>query len=76
LRPHFGPSKSLWTGQSYDASQAGFNFMPHQASYQSQLGTIAKWVGMEHMHPSVVEVQLPGLRTTDTFSVTTFDFII
>jgi Plavaka transposase len=48
--------------------------MPHQALYQSQLGAIAKWVGMEHMHPSVVEVQLPGLRATDTISVTTFDF--
>jgi Plavaka transposase len=49
--------------------------MPQQASYQSQLGTILRWVGMEHMHPSVVEIPLPGLRAADTIEVTTFDFI-
>jgi hypothetical protein len=53
----------------YDAAQSGYKFMPHQASYQSQLGTIARGVGMDHMHPSIVEIPLPGLRAEDTIEV-------
>jgi hypothetical protein len=60
---------------AYDAAQSGYKFMPHQASYQPQLGMIARWVGMEHMHPSIVEISLPGLGAEDTIEVTTFDFI-
>jgi hypothetical protein len=56
---------------AYDAAQSGYKIMPHQVSYQSQLGTIACWVGMEHMHPSVVEIPLPGLCEEDTIEVTT-----
>jgi hypothetical protein len=56
---------------AYDAAQSRYKFMPHQ----SQLETIAQWVGMEHMHPSVVKIPFPGLRAEDTFEVTTFDFI-
>jgi Plavaka transposase len=58
-----------------DASQSGYNFIPQQESYQSQMQTIAKWVGMEHMRPSVVNVPLPGIRPDDAIPVTTFDFI-
>jgi hypothetical protein len=57
-----------------NAAQSGYTFMPHQASYQSQLGTIACWVGMEQMH-TIVEIPLPGLCAEDTIEVTTFDFI-
>jgi Plavaka transposase len=60
---------------AYDAAQSGYNFMPLQSSYQAQLGTLSRWVGMEHMHPSVVEIPLPGIRADDTIEVTTFDFI-
>jgi hypothetical protein len=45
---------------AYDAAQAGYKFMPHQVSYQAQLGTIAQFVGMEHMHPSVVDFHFLG----------------
>ena len=60
---------------AFDASQSGYNFIPQQESYQSQIQTMAKWVGMEHMRPSVVTVALPGIRPNDAIPVTTFDFI-
>jgi hypothetical protein len=59
----------------YDAAQAGCNFMPHQASYQSQVDTLAQWVGMAHMHPTVVEVKLLGAQPGNSISVTMFDCI-
>jgi hypothetical protein len=58
-----------------DAAQSGYKFIPQQASYQSQVETICKWVGMEHMHPTEVIVPLPGIRPGDTVPVTTFDFV-
>ena len=58
-----------------DAYQTGYNFMPRQSSYQSQMHTLKQWVGMEHMHPTVVDVALPGVRPDDTIPVTTFDFV-
>jgi hypothetical protein len=60
---------------AFDAAQSGYNFIPQQESYQSQLQTISKWVGMEHMHPLVVNVPLPGIRPDDEVPVTTFDFV-
>jgi hypothetical protein len=58
-----------------DASQTGYKFLPHQENYKSQLRTITKWVGMDHMKPSVVQVSLPGKRPDDVIPVTTFDFV-
>jgi hypothetical protein len=53
-----------------DATQSGYKFMPYQHSYQAQLHTIAKWVGMDHMRPELVEVPRPGKRPDDTLPVT------
>lgn len=58
-----------------DASQSGYKFMPRQQTYNSQISIIEKWVGMENMRPTEVVVALPGKRTDDHISVTTFDFI-
>jgi hypothetical protein len=60
---------------AFDAAQSGYNFIPQQESYQAQLQLIVKWVGMEHMRPSVVHVPLPGIRPEDEIPVTTFDFV-
>jgi hypothetical protein len=60
---------------AFDAAQSGYNFIPQQESYQAQLQTISKWVGMEHMRPLVVKVPLPGLRPEDEVPVTKFDFV-
>jgi hypothetical protein len=60
---------------AFDAYQTGYKFTPDQRSYSSQIESIEKWVGMDHMRPKVVPVELPGSRETDTISVTTFDFI-
>jgi hypothetical protein len=60
---------------AFDAAQSGYNFMPQQESYRSQLQTITKWVKMEHMQPTVMQVSLPGARPDDVIPVTTFDFV-
>jgi hypothetical protein len=53
----------------------GYKFLPHQENYKLQLQTITKWVRMDHMKPSVVQVPLPGKRPDDVIPVTTFDFV-
>jgi hypothetical protein len=58
-----------------DASQTGYKFLPHQENYKSQLQTITKWVGMDHMKPSVVQVPLPGKHPDNAIPITTFDFV-
>ena len=58
-----------------DAHQSGYRFMPEQATYKNQLKTIGKWVGMEHMRPTSVQLQLPGSRPEDKITVVKFDFI-
>ena len=58
-----------------DAYQTGYKFMPKQQTYQGQIETIEQWVGMDHMRPNVVSIKLPGKRTDDVISVTTFDFV-
>jgi hypothetical protein len=70
----------LWAFQdimdwAFDAQQSGYKFHPEHNSYKSQIQTIEKWVGMDHMRPTVVNVKLPGKRDTDFINVTTFDFI-
>ena len=58
-----------------DAMQSGYNFIPHQQTYQGQLTTVAKWVGLDHLKPITVNVPLPGERADDKVPVTTFDFV-
>ena len=70
----------LWAFQeimnwALDAYQSGYNFLPNQKSYKSQISTLEQWVGMDHMRPTQVRVALPGKRAEDTVDVTTFDFI-
>jgi hypothetical protein len=60
---------------AYNGAQAGYNFMPYRTSYNAQVDTLAQWVRMAHMRPSVVDVPLPGAQPADAISVTTFDFI-
>ena len=62
----------LW---AHDAYQSGYKFNPHQKSYKSQINMLEKWVGMDHMRPQAVEISLPGERTDDRITVTTFDFV-
>jgi hypothetical protein len=58
-----------------NAYQSGYIFMPQQTSYKAQLQTLTRWVSMEHMHPTMVEVPLPSLIPDDSITVTTFDFV-
>ena len=60
---------------AFDATQSGYNFIPRQQTYPAQLQSIAKWVGMEHMRPKVVNVPLPRIRLDDSIPVTTFEFV-
>jgi hypothetical protein len=55
--------------------QSGYKFLPEQNSIKNQIAIVAKWVGMDHMHPNVVSVKLPGQRDDDYINVTTFYFI-
>ena len=70
----------LWAFQTImdwalDAYQTGYNFLPNQKSYKSQISTLEQWVGMDHMRPNQVRVVLPGKREDDAVDITTFDFI-
>ncbi len=70
----------LWTFKvimewASDAYQTGYQFLPHHDSYQTQMLSLSKWVGMDHMQPKEVQVSLPGKRPDDKIPVTTFDFI-
>ena len=47
---------------AFDAHQSGYDFMPHQKSYQAQLQIISKWVGMAHMRPHVVNCTMLKCR--------------
>jgi hypothetical protein len=58
-----------------NTAQSGSKFIPQQESYRSQLTTITKWVGMDHMQPKVVQVSLPGVTPDDTIPVTTFNLV-
>jgi hypothetical protein len=58
-----------------DAHQSRYNFVPEHRNYTSQISSIEKWVGMDHMRPKVVQVDLPGKHHDDKIAVTTFDFI-
>ena len=49
--------------------------MPFHDSYQTKLQIIAKWVGMDHMHPTTVVVPLPGARPDDKSRSQHFDFV-
>ena len=55
-----------------DAFQSCYKFLPEHGTYQSQITTIEQWVGMDHMHPTEVDVHLPGSRDDDKIRVTTF----
>jgi hypothetical protein len=37
--------------------------------------SLQHWVQMDHLRPSTKTLQLPGIRSNDTISVTTFDFL-
>jgi hypothetical protein len=58
-----------------DAQQSGYKFLPEQNSYKNQIAIIKKWVGMDHMCPNVVSVNLPGERIGDYIHVTSLNFI-
>ena len=60
---------------AFDAQQTGYNFIPKQKAYESQISTLEKWVQMDHMRPININVKLPGNRDDDYIDVTTFDFI-
>jgi hypothetical protein len=60
-----------WARNAYTE---GYQFLPRQANYRSQIDKLEKWTGMETHRPEEVLVQLPGATGEDTIKVTRFDF--
>jgi hypothetical protein len=58
-----------------DAAQSSYKFVRQQSSYKAQLDIASKWVGMEHLCPTVVTTPLPGKRNDNSISVMMFDFV-
>ena len=52
----------------------GYQFIPRQSTYRSQIDKLEKWMGLEALRPEEVEITLPGLEQDDTIKVTRFDF--
>jgi hypothetical protein len=58
-----------------DMQQSDYKLLPEQNSYKNPIAISEKWVGMDHMHPNVVSVKLPGQRDDNYIDFTTFNFI-
>jgi hypothetical protein len=52
----------------------GYQFLPLQGTYRSQIDKLEVWMGMENQRPEEVVVSLPGVDGEDTIKVTRFDF--
>jgi hypothetical protein len=62
-----------WARQAHGQ---GYEFLPNQTTYHSQINMLEKWMGMEKHRPEDITVDLPGFKnTTDTIKVTRFDYI-
>lgn len=57
------------------AFMEGYEFIPRQSTYRTQIDKLETWMGMENQRPEEVSVDLPGiLGTVDVIKVTRFDF--
>ena len=52
----------------------GYQFLPRQGNYRSQVDKLETWMGMENQRPEEVLVPLPGVSGEDNIKVTRFDF--
>jgi hypothetical protein len=53
----------------------GYEFMPRQSTYRTQIDKLEIWMGMENQRPEEVSVDLPGINgAIDVINVTRFDF--
>jgi Plavaka transposase len=54
----------------------GYDFLPIQKTYRTQIDKLEKWMCMENHRPEEISVNLPGFKNTiDTIKVTRFDFM-
>ena len=61
-----------WARQAFTD---GYEFMPTQSTYRTQIDNLETWMGMENQRPEEVSVNLPGFKNTvDVIKVTRFDF--
>ena len=60
-----------WARQAY---HDGYDFVPQQSTYHSQIDQLEVWMGMQNQRPEEVCVTLPGKECNDIIKVTRFDF--
>jgi hypothetical protein len=62
-----------WARQAF---LEGYNFVPIQKTYRTQIDKLEKWMGMQDHRPEEKSIEVPGIKNTvDTLKVTRFDFI-
>jgi hypothetical protein len=62
-----------WTRKAY---KDGYEFLPYQKTYHTQIDNLEKWMSMETHRPEETIGNLPGFNNTiDTIKVTRFDFM-
>ena len=59
---------------AHNAYLDGYNFLPKQKTYCSQINNLEVWLGMEKHCPEEVSVWLPNKNGDDIIKVTQFDF--
>jgi hypothetical protein len=60
-----------WAREAY---KNGYEFLPYQKTYHTQISDLEKWMGMETHRPEEIIVNLTGFNNTiDTIKVTRFD---
>ena len=60
-----------WARKAYTQ---GYQFLPRQKSYRTQIDKLEIWMGMDNQRPEEVEVSLPGTTADESIKVTRFDF--
>jgi hypothetical protein len=62
-----------WARHAY---LGGYQFLPIQKSYCTQIDKLEKWMGMENHRPEEKSIEVPGINNmVDTLKVTRFDFL-
>jgi hypothetical protein len=62
-----------WAREAY---KDGYEFLPYQKTYNTQINNLEKWMGMETHRLEEIIVNLLGFNNTiDTIKVTRFDFM-
>jgi hypothetical protein len=58
-----------------DAHHSEYGFTCQNKSYHSQINNMQSWLGMGHLRPEEVVVDLPGAHGIEQINVTVFDFV-